>query len=58
LWDVPAHPADSFRAERFIEMPKLKPSNPDEKSQFDMAMKPDNFFRQYSRGKSLFSNQS
>jgi cytochrome P450 len=47
LWDVPGHPADSFWPERFIEMPKMRSSDPDEKSQFDMAMKPDNFFRQY-----------
>jgi cytochrome P450 len=44
LWDVPGHPAKSFWPERFVEMPKIKPSNPDEKSQFELAMKPDHFF--------------
>jgi hypothetical protein len=45
LWDIPGHPAKDFWAERFIEMPKLAPTNPDEKSQFELAMKPENFFR-------------
>lgn len=26
-------------------MPKMRPSDPEEKAQFDIAMKPDNFFR-------------
>lgn len=47
LWDVPGHPADEFWPERFIEMPKLKPSDPEEKGQFDRAMKPESFFREF-----------
>jgi cytochrome P450 len=56
LWDVPGHPADSFWPERFIEMPKLKPSDTNEKSQFDMAMKPENFFRWFSQGIHIYSS--
>jgi cytochrome P450 len=44
LWDVPGHPATEFWPERFIEMPKMKSSNPDEKSQYETAMRPENFF--------------
>lgn len=46
IWDVPGHPATEFWPERFIEMPQMKPTNPDEKSQYELAMKPDNFFRE------------
>ncbi len=45
LWDVDGHPATEFWPERFIEMPKLKSSDPEERTQFDQAMKPENFFR-------------
>ncbi|KAH9224549.1 cytochrome P450 [Leptodontidium sp. 2 PMI_412] len=44
LWDVDGHPANEFWPERFIEMPKIKPSDPEEKTQFELAMKPDQFF--------------
>lgn len=44
IWDVPGHPATSFWPERFIEMPKLAPSDPNEKSQYEIAMRPENFF--------------
>ncbi|PVH88775.1 cytochrome P450 [Cadophora sp. DSE1049] len=44
LWDVEGHPANQFWPERFIEMPKMRPSDPEGKAQFDLAMKPDHFF--------------
>ncbi|KAF4634917.1 hypothetical protein G7Y89_g3177 [Cudoniella acicularis] len=44
IWDVPSHPATPFWPERHIEMPKMKPSNPDDKSQYETAMKQENFF--------------
>ncbi|CZR64820.1 related to cytochrome P450 7B1 [Phialocephala subalpina] len=44
LWDVPGHPAKDFWPERFIEMPKLAPKDSDGKSQFEAAMKTDNWF--------------
>ncbi|EHK97643.1 putative Cholesterol 7-alpha-monooxygenase [Glarea lozoyensis 74030] len=44
IWDVPGHPADTFWPERFIEMPKMKPSDPDEKSAYEKAMRPDEWF--------------
>lgn len=47
LWEVEGHSANDFWPERFIEMPKMKPSDPDEKSQFELAMKPDQFFRKF-----------
>lgn len=43
LWDVPGHPASEFWPDRFIEMPKMV-----DKSRFDMAMKPENWFREFS----------
>lgn len=46
VWDVPGHPATEFWPERFIEMPQMKPEDPNEKSQYELAMKPDNFFRE------------
>lgn len=45
LWDVPGHPAKDFWPERFIEMPKLAPKDAEGKSQFETAMKTDNWFR-------------
>ncbi|CAG8970672.1 hypothetical protein HYALB_00003427 [Hymenoscyphus albidus] len=44
IWDVPGHPANSFWPERFIEMPKMKPKDPEEKSADEIAMRPENFF--------------
>jgi hypothetical protein len=44
LWDVPGHPANEFWPERFIEMPKMKPADPNAKSQFEHAMKQNHFF--------------
>ncbi|KAG9239205.1 putative cholesterol 7-alpha-monooxygenase [Amylocarpus encephaloides] len=44
MWDVPGHPAKQFWPERFIEMPKHAPRNPDEKTAYETAMRPENFF--------------
>lgn len=44
IWDVPGHPTNEFWPERFIEMPKMKPENPDEKSVYEVAMRPENWF--------------
>jgi cytochrome P450 len=44
IWDVPGHPAKSFWPERFIEMPKFEAANPGEKSQYELAMRAENFF--------------
>jgi hypothetical protein len=44
IWSIPGHPAEEFWPERFIEMPKIKPSNTDEKSQYEITMRPENFF--------------
>lgn len=44
LWSIPGHPAKFFWAERFLEMPKLKSENPDEKTLYEQAMRPENWF--------------
>lgn len=46
LWDVPGHPASEFWPERFIEMAKMM--DKDGKSKLEAAMKPDNWFREFS----------
>jgi hypothetical protein len=44
IWDIPGHSANSFWPERFIEMPKMKPSDPDEKSDYEKAMRPEEWY--------------
>lgn len=53
LWDVPGHPATEFWPERFVEMPKMMEK--DGKSKFDLAIKPDNWFRQFTHTLSSFN---